>query len=169
VIGWRPIASGAMARPVPSLSAFDVACRWLARTPRSVAEIAARLGEIGFSPRAVQDAVTRLVHLGFVDDDALARSRATTLAARGYGDLWIERDLGRRSLGDEVVARALESLPAETERARAWLARAGPRRPGRAAWGALSRRGFAPETLEDVLGVAGDDADDAGPDGGSWD
>lgn len=152
-----------MARPGTSPSAFDVACRWLTRGPRSVADVTARLREIGFSPRAVGAAVTRLVDLRFVDDEGLARSRAETLAARGYGDLWIERDLGRRGLGDGVVTRALASLPGEPERARAWLARLPRRGARRAAWGALVRRGFAPETAEDVL----ESLDDEGPDGGT--
>jgi len=122
-----------------------------------VAEVATRLGKIGFSPRAVSGAMARLVELGFVDDEGLARSRAEAFCARGYGDLWIERDLGRRSLGDDVVTRVLASLPTETERARAWLARVPRRGARRAAWGALVRRGFAPETVENILGSLGDD------------
>jgi SOS response regulatory protein OraA/RecX len=129
-----------------------------------VVEVTTRLAEIGFSRRAVTDAVTRLVELRFVDDEGLARSRAETLAARGYGDLWIERDLGRRGLGDGVIARALASLSREPERARAWLVQGGRRGPKRAAWGALVRRGFAAETAEDILGSVdgegpNDDAD----------
>ncbi len=153
-----------MARPGTSLSAFDVACRWLARGPRSMAEVATRLGKIGFSQRAVGDAVTRLVELRFVDDEALARGRAEALGMRGYGNLRIERDLGRRGLGDGAITRALASLPAEPERARAWLVRFPRLGAKRAAWGALVRRGFAPETVEDILGAVDDEESNDGAD-----
>jgi regulatory protein len=141
-----------------TLSAFDLACRWLARAPRSRAEVAAHLAGIGFSARAVQTAIERLVELGFVDDERLAKNRAETLASRGYGDLWIERDLVQRGLAQDVVTRALAAVPAEKGRARAWLARGARRRgvvPG--AWSALARRGFAEETVEDLLGSWDDD------------
>jgi SOS response regulatory protein OraA/RecX len=157
MIGSGPVPLVAMAKSGRSLSAFDVACRWLARAPRSVAEVRARLAEIGFSPKAVGDAMARLVHLGFVNDEALAQSRAEALAGRGYGDLWIERDLGRRGLAGAVVTAALAALPREEERARAWLA--GTRgRSGRRAlarWRALAQRGFSLQTVERLLGAEG--------------
>jgi SOS response regulatory protein OraA/RecX len=115
-----------------------------------MAEIATRLGKIGFSPRAVSDAVTRLVELRFVDDEALARSRAEALGTRGYGDVWIERDLGRRGLGDGAIARALATLPAEPERARAWLTRFSLRKQLKisSAWSTTRSRTMAPRTPE---------------------
>ena len=82
----------------PAPTAFDLACRWLGRAPRSQAEIEAKLRHLGFSERAVDKAVRRLCELHYLDDEELARARTRNLAERGYGDLWIERDLERRGL-----------------------------------------------------------------------
>ena len=89
-------ASDGGARPARALTAFDLACRWLARAARSENEIRLRLAGLGFSDRAVDDAVTRLRAQRFVDDGRLASGRARTLAARGYGDGWIRADLRQR-------------------------------------------------------------------------
>lgn len=141
----------------PNVTAFDIACRWLARAARSRAEVSARLGQLGFSDRAVEQALRRLDELHFLDDQELARGRAGTLAVRGYGDPWIGRDLAQRGISEELIASTLATLPPETERARRWLAHRPAGREPRAAWHALLRRGFTADTVEAVLGPLDDD------------
>ena len=134
------------------LTAFDVACRWLGHAPRSQVEVRARLTRLGFSEGAVVDALRRLCELGFIDDRDLASTRAQTLAARGYGDAWIEHDLVRRGLDGQVANSALAGLPSEEDRARAWVAERGGDRAAGTARRTLLRRGFTPESVDGVLG-----------------
>lgn len=144
-----------------SLTAFDVACRWLTRRQRSEAEVAAYLRRLGFSDGAVGVAVQRLRDLRFVDDGELARSRARVLASRGYGDLRIAHDLEQRGVAGEAVTAALGELAPERERARSALGiRARDRRAARSAWSTLLQRGFSQESAEAVLGYPGVDQGD---------
>ncbi len=148
----------AVARPRRALTAFDLACRWLARAAHSETEIRLRLARLGFSERAVDDAVTRLRSQRFVDDGQLASRRAGILAARGYGDGWIRGDLRQRGVPDGDVEHALAGLPAESVRAAEWLDRRGGTRDRRTAWHALLQRGFSADTAERIV----EDADTEG-------
>jgi regulatory protein len=145
-----------------TLTAFDVACRWLARAPRSEGEVRARLSGLGFSDRAVDDALNALRTRRYVDDEELGRARARTLAERGYGDAWIVQDLGRRGLVDDVVERSLAPLAPESERAREWLGRRSRGRADQEAgadvdvWRLLLQRGFTEDTVESVVGTIDD-------------
>jgi SOS response regulatory protein OraA/RecX len=141
-------------------AAFDLACRWLGRARLSETEVRARLTNLGFTELTVEKTADRLRELRFIDDCELARTRAQTLAARGYGDAWIERDLKGRGVPEEVVERAVAGLAPETDRASDWLERHGGGRDARAVWRTLLRRGFRPEDVECVLPAAGWDDDE---------
>ena len=136
-------------------AAFDIACRWLGRARRSGKEVRARLSSLGFSLPTVEKTVCRLFELQFLDDCELARTRAQTLAVRGYGNAWIERDLKERGLPDELVESAIALLAPELERATDWIERHAGCRDARAAWRSLLRRGFRPEDAECLLNAAG--------------
>jgi regulatory protein len=152
---------GGQERPRRALSAFDVACRWLSRAPRSQAEVAAYLTGRGFSAQAVTAAVGRLLDLRFLDDQEFGQTRARVLAERGYGDAWIERDLDRRGLSGENISRALASLVPEADRARQWWEGRRSARPKRSGLRALLERGFAEGSAERALGpIAGDEDED---------
>jgi len=139
-------------------TAFDLACRWLGRARRSETEVRARLTSLGFSAPTVEKTVHRLCELQFLDDSELARTRAQTLAVRGYGNAWIERDLKERGLPDDLVESAILLLAPELERATDWIERHAGGRGARAAWRSLLRRGFREEDAECVLSaVAGGD------------
>jgi len=141
-----------------TVTPFDLACRWLTRAPRSEAEIRLRLTRMGYSARAVDETLRRLRDQRFIDDQQLARSRAQTLADRGYGNAWIENDLLQRGLAEALVQQALEALTPESARAAAWLGRGGSRRDPRKAWRALVQRGFSADTAESAVEAL----DDAG-------
>jgi len=88
-----------------------------------------------------------------VDDDRLARSRARALTQRGWGDAAVTARLEQEGLPSQAVTGALAELPAERERA----AELGARTPDRRAlWRLLARRGFAPETIEEIVGPLDD-------------
>jgi SOS response regulatory protein OraA/RecX len=130
--------------------ALEVAGRALARAPLARRRLAQRLHSRGVAPAAERDAVGTLAAAGLVDDARLARERAHALADRGWGDLAIAVRLERAGFGNDAVRNALDGLAPERERAAAAAAKLG--RPRRRAWGALARRGFSPEALEDALG-----------------
>lgn len=136
-------------------AAFDLACRWLGRARRSETEVRARLTGLGFSDQTVEKTVRRLRELHFVDDYELARTRAQTLAVRGYSNAWIERELGERGVSDDVVESGIAALAPELDRATDWLERHLGGRDSRAAWGLLLRRGFRPEDVESIVGLVG--------------
>ena len=143
-----------------SLTAFDLACRWLARVPHSRVEVDRYLRRLGFSDRAVATALARLDELHFIDDREFARSRAQALAARGYGDAWIAAALERHGIEGEAAALALAAIAPEPERARrvaGTTVRGGRMR----SWNLLLRRGFSEASAEAVLGSP--DADQGEP------
>jgi SOS response regulatory protein OraA/RecX len=145
------------------LTAFDVACRWVARAPRSRGEIVAYLERLGFSAPRIDDTLARLANFGAVDDDALAARRAALLAARGYGDAYIAADLERRGIDAQTVGAAVDAIAPERERADAALAATGRgARRGAAARRVLAQRGFSPETADAILGFADDETGDVG-------
>lgn len=112
--------------------AVDTAARLLRHGDRSREELGKRLVQRGIDADTAQDALDTLERVGVLDDERTASLRASTLAERGYGDLWIKAELERRGLPAEA---ALAELDPERERANrlveaksvgpAWLARRG--------------------------------------------
>jgi SOS response regulatory protein OraA/RecX len=101
-------------------------------------------------PTAAAAALDTLQRVGLVDDVRSARSRAESLAARGYGDRAIGLDLRRRGFDDEVVRSSVEALEPELERARQLVERRGAS-PQTARF--LAGKGFDGEAVESVLGA----------------
>jgi regulatory protein len=114
-----------------------------------------RLRARGIAPEPGAEAVAELVRAGIVDDERLARARAGALAERGWANAAIEARLEREKIATRIVRQALAELPSERERA-GQLVRGVPDR--RAAWKLLGRRGYAPETIEDVVGGLDEEA-----------
>jgi regulatory protein len=136
-----------------------VAARWLARAPRTEAELERRLVGVGSRRETAAATVARCRELGWVGDATFARDRARALRARGAGSLRIEADLIARGIPEAVVADAIEgSRDGEPEREWARRAVRGLRDP-RKAWRLLVSRGFAEEIVADVVGEpdAGED------------
>jgi len=76
------------------------AVRFLEARPRSVAEVRRRLRGSGYPPPLIDAAVERLTELGFLDDEAFARS-------------WIEsrdraRPRGERALRSELLGKGID-------------------------------------------------------------
>jgi regulatory protein len=143
---------------VPERDPLELAARALRHRDRSRRDVDDRLARAGVGDAARSDALEALERVGYVDDGRFARTRAAALAERGYGDAYIRADLEGQGVPAEAVDEAVAALPSEPERAAALVGRSGrdPRTAAR-----LARKGFAPETLEEVVGV-----EDPWPDGG---
>ena len=133
--------------------ALEAAVRTVSRHDVSSRRLRQRLDARGIPSSEAEAAVATLASAGVVDDERLARARAQGIAARGWGDAAIATRLEQEGLPFEAVTQAIEELPTEHERAVALVAREPDRH---AAWRLLGRRGFAPETVEEVLGVLDD-------------
>lgn len=140
-------------RALRRAEALDAALRTVSRRDVSTRRLRERLDARGVGSREAASAVDTLSSAGVVDDGRLSRSRARSLAERGWGDAAIAARLEQEGLPPEAVANAVAELPAERERARGLTAGMPDRG---AAWRLLRRRGFAPEIVEDVLGTLDD-------------
>lgn len=129
-------------------NALKVAGRALARRDLSKQKLAARLDRAGVARDTAQATVATLTAAGAIDDARVAAARAAHLAERGWGDAAILARLECEGIDLEVASEAVRALPPERERAQALLA---PGHAPRRAAQTLMRRGFAPETLEDLF------------------
>jgi regulatory protein len=130
--------------------ALTVAGRALRRRDLSERELAERLARASVAPAAVEESLAVLSRAGLIDDARFARTRAGSLAERGYGDAAIKHDLGRQGVAPEAIQQALESLEAEGERARRLVERRGP---GASTARYLASKGFGEEALEAAAGA----------------
>jgi regulatory protein len=135
------------------------AARFLEARPRSEAEVRRRLGSAGYRRELVDQAVAKLVELGYLDDQAFARSWVESRdRARPRGAIALRRELRLKGIdagtidatlderteaegdADETAARRL------LDRNRQTLARvADPRARRQRAYALLARNGFDPE------------------------
>jgi regulatory protein len=142
-------------RELRRAEALTTATRALRARDLSRKRLTERLRSRGIAPTEGRRAVAVLQEAGLVDDERLARTRASVLAERGWGDAAIEARLAREDVPAALVRKAIAELPPERERAVAACASAdGPR----ATWSLLARRGFATETIEDVVGRLDDES-----------
>jgi regulatory protein len=130
--------------------ALAIAARALRARDLSERQISERLERAAVDPTTKRESLATLSRAGFVDDQRVARARATSLADRGYGDAAIRDDLERKGVAQEIVDAALEALEPEADRAGRLVARRG-RRPGTARY--LAGKGFSGDAVEAVLGV----------------
>ena len=86
-----------------------------------------------------------------MDDARVARSRAETLARRGFGDAAIRSDLARQGVAGDAAREAVAGLEPEQERARRLVASTGA---DARALRRLAARGFDPETVRELASFA---------------
>jgi SOS response regulatory protein OraA/RecX len=137
-------------RELRRAEALTKATRMLARRPLSRALLEDRLERKGVAPAALGEAVEALERAQYLDDHSYALERAQGLAERGYGDAAVRHILEQERVASELSEEAVASLEPELERARA-IAKAIPDR--KKLLGRLARRGFDPETIEQISGV----------------
>lgn len=162
---------------------MEAAAAFLAARPRSIGETTRRLRHLGYPQGLVDEVVARLVEVGYLDDDAFARSWIESRdRARPRGEFCLRRELGlkgvARTVVDEVLVKRTDSAPQEdadrgaaiallTRRRAALERETDPRKRRQKAYALLARNGFDPETCREAstalvsgdLGENGADAD----------
>ena len=143
---------------------MEAAAAFLAVRARSVSETTRRLQHLGYPPSLVDEVVTRLIEMEYLDDAAFskewvesrdrARPRGATALRRELSLKGVERTVIEEALSeradtagnpDERAARAL------LERRRGALERElDPGRRRQKAYALLARNGFDPETCREV-------------------
>jgi regulatory protein len=149
---------------------LDAAARFLEARPRSIAEVRRRLTSMGYRPALVDDAVTRMTELGYLDDEAFARSWvASRDRARPRGTHALRRELQLKGVERELIEVVLEERDEATEGARdgpsadevaaerllakklpSLLREPDPRKRLQKAYAQLARSGFAPDVCSSV-------------------
>lgn len=145
VAGERPLAMGR-------------ALNLLGYRARSEGEMRERLGRYGYGEGTAEVVVSRLLELGYLDDEEFARQKAREKARR-YGPRRVSADLLKSGVGREVAAGAVEEEFAgrsELEDARSAAARryngGGSEAEARRVYGFLARRGYSTEVCAEVAG-----------------
>jgi regulatory protein len=153
---------------------LEAAARFLEVRSRSVAEVRRRLTSAGYQPTLVEDAITRLLDLGLLDDEAFSRAWIESRdRARPRGERAIRSELGLKGVDrttvDLVLAERREAVAgiadddgvvvsADTVAAERLLARnarslarvADPRLRRQRAYALLARNGFDPDVCRSV-------------------
>lgn len=168
---------------------LEAAARFLEPRARSVAEVRRRLTGAGYQVTLVEGAITRMLELGMLDDEAFARAWVESRdRARPRGERAIRQELGLkgvdRTTADLVLAERREaaagiptddgpaSSPDEVA-ARRLIARnarslarvADPRQRRQRAYALLARNGFDSDVCRSVAAeVQTTDDDDLPPD-----
>lgn len=138
--------------------AKELALGYLARRPRSIAEVARYLRQKGFTDAVIERVLERLHALAYLDDRAFAQywveQRATF---RPCGVLALRYELRQKGVPDEIIEDILSQVD---EEAMAWKAlRPQLRRWRNLDWSAfqqkatsyLARRGFPYDIIHDVV------------------
>jgi regulatory protein len=146
---------------------MDAAAAFLAVRPRSVAETSRRLRHHGYPPELVEQVVSQLIELGYLDDAAFARSWVESRdRAHPRGETALRRELSLKGVPRDVITEVLAKrepaapgdetadMAAATrllERRRSALEReADPAKRGQKAYALLARNGFNPEVCREA-------------------
>jgi regulatory protein len=169
---------------------LDAAARFLEARPRSEAEVRSKLLRLGYRSDLVDGAVTRLVELGYLDDDTFARSWVDSrdrssprgehalrleLARKGVAREIIDEVLGERR--DDAAVRAAQAgdlLPASPDEAAAdrllakrmasLVREPDLRKRRQKAYALLARSGFSPDVCARMSRQLGDADGPVAPD-----
>jgi regulatory protein len=88
---------------------LDAAARFLETRPRSIAEVRRRLTTAGYRAPLVDAAIVRMGELGFLDDDAFARTWVESRdRARPRGEHALRQELRLKGIDTAIVAAILD-------------------------------------------------------------
>jgi regulatory protein len=146
---------------------MEAAGAFLAVRQRSVAETSKRLRRLGYPEPLVEQVVTRLIEMNYLDDEEFARSWVESRdRARPRGALGLRRELAvkgvPREIIDEVMVERDERAAGESQdrlAAGALLSRKRPmlereldvNRRRQKAYALLARNGFDADTCRDAI------------------
>jgi regulatory protein len=150
---------------------LDAAARFLEARPRSEAEVRRKLLRLGYRPELVEDAVVKLLTVGYLDDEAFAHSWVESRdRAKPRGEHALRRELGQKGIDRSLVDGVLDErrdealaggdgtvTPDEAAAERLLAKRLGPilretdpRRRLQRAYALLARNGFSPGVCSSV-------------------
>lgn len=146
-------------------AAREAALKLLERTRRTRSDLTRRLRDRGFTAEVIQAVLERLAAVGLVDDVEYARAfLAGRWGRRAAGWRKLEQDLFRRGISAEDAAAARALMERETggadeaavarrtlEQVERRYAALDPRVRRQRLYALLVRRGFARETIDEVL------------------
>lgn len=149
-----------------SSEALNWAFKFLGHSPRSESEVRSKLVQLGFPKKVVQATLAKLRSLNILNDEAFARDWARgRVESRGYGPLWVERELGEKGIPEGLIAQVVEEIfgpDGGKERARRLLQKRfggkdlrDPKTLSRAV-ALLRRRGYRGSVISELLGVEED-------------
>lgn len=148
--------------------ALDQALRYLGYRARSIDETRARLARSGHDEGVIDAVITRLLELGYLDDEAFALALARDLlnSPRPRGERAVLARLRKSGVDDLTSRRALESALEESEEsprdrvlraAERWCRRLRPgedrARARRRLWGHLLRAGFDSDLTREAVDI----------------
>lgn len=155
------------------LEVFDKAVALLAVRPRSARDLQLRLRRAGASAPTIARAIERLERLGFVDDEAYARTVARSRAlSGGVSRRRIAQELQRHGVAretvDEAVAETIADVGLDEGEAALGLARKrartmrglDPRKQRQRLYAFLARRGYDPDVVSRIVATVLDSARD---------
>lgn len=150
---------------------LDAAARFLEARPRSEGEVRRKLLRLGYRAEMVEEAVAKLLTVGYLDDEAFTRSWVESRdRARPRGEHALRRELGLKGVDrslvdavlgerrDEALADGDGALGADEVAAERLLGKKlgpilrepDPRRRLQRAYALLARSGFAPDVCSGV-------------------
>lgn len=137
--------------------AMERALHILGYRARSEGELRERLKRVGYAQTTVEEVLSRLGELGYLDDEEFARNTARA-KARSYGPRRIYGDLRKKGVGEELAREAAEAQFPEDSQLAAALSAAGRRynaeersdAVARRVYGFLARRGFSADVCAEV-------------------
>jgi regulatory protein len=98
---------------------LDAAARYLEARPRSVAEVRRRLTTAGYRATLVEAAIARMGELGYLDDDAFARTWVESRdRARPRGEHALRQELRLKGIDNATIVAVLDERRAAAEEAR---------------------------------------------------
>ena len=115
---------------------------------RSTAQVDRYLADRGVEDDERDQILETLARTSLVDDRRFAETRASSLAARGAGDVRIRHELAQAGIDRDVIADVVETLPTELERAERITARRGAS-PKTARY--LAGKGFSEDVVRAVV------------------
>jgi len=151
--------------------AYEAGLRLIAYRDRTVHELRGRLTDKGFAPEAVESAVARLKHIGYLDDRTFCeRTIAGLLATRPAGPRYMTDRLRLKGVHPDLIREVLERVyPDELVEETAYRAaverigryrRDEPLARRRKLAGFLARRGFGYSDVQKALRRVLADVDD---------
>ena len=150
---------------------LDAAARFLEARPRSEAEVRRKLLRLGYRNELVEEAVAKLLVVGYLDDEAFARSWVESRdRAKPRGEHALRRELGQKGVDRALVDGVLDdrrdealaggdtaATPDEAAAERLLTKKIGPilrepdpRKRLQRAYALLARSGFSPDVCSSV-------------------